>query len=270
MAGAFAGGLLAALLPCNCVLCSASGAALLCPGCRDQFFRLHPPRCPICANPLPPQPASPSASGRAAPHAARESAAASVPPAAQPPLAPLVPCARCQSERPAFDATIVAADYALPVDRLVLQLKFAGQLALARLFAELLANAVKDSGTARPALLCPVPLGMQRLAERGYNQSLEIARPLGRQLGIAVHAGLAVRVRETRAQSSTPHGARHANIAHAFAIPERALVEGRHIGLVDDVMSSGQTLQELAATLKRHGAARVTNYVFARTPPNTN
>jgi predicted amidophosphoribosyltransferase len=79
-----------------------------------------------------------------------------------------------------------------------------------------------------------------------------------------------VRVRETAAQSSLQHGARHANLAHAFAIPDRALVEGRHIGLVDDVMSSGQTLQELAATLKRHGAARVTNYVFARTPPNSN
>lgn len=128
-----------------------------------------------------------------------------------------------------------------------------------------------DAGSgARPALLCPVPLGLQRLSERGFNQALEIARPLGKALGIAVHARLAVRVRETPAQSSTLHGARHANIAQAFAIPQRALVEGRHIGVVDDVMSSGQTLQELAATLKRHGAARVTNYVFARTPPNTN
>lgn len=240
MAHAFADGLLAILLPSHCVLCGAGGAALLCPGCHAQFFGAGPPRCPSCANPL----------------------ATSA--------APAVPCGRCQAERPAFDATIVAADYALPVDRLVLQLKFAGQLALARLFAGLLADAVRRSAAPRPALLCPVPLGLQRLAERGFNQSLEIARPLGRQLGIAVHAGLAARVRETRAQSSTPHGARHANIARAFAVPERALVAGRHVGLVDDVMSSGQTLHELAATLKRHGAARVTNYVFARTPPNTN
>lgn len=249
MASAFVGGLLASLLPvflpCNCVLCSASGASLLCPGCRQQFFSVRPPRCPICANPLPWQPG------------------------ARPEPRPL-PCGRCLADYPAFDATIAAADYALPVDRLVLQLKFAGQLALARLFAALLAESVQHNEATRPALLCPVPLGLQRLSERGYNQSLEIARPLGKQLGIAVHAGLAARVRDTRAQSSTPHGARHANIAHAFAIPDRALVEGRHIGLVDDVMSSGQTLQELAATLKRHGAARVTNYVFARTPPTTN
>jgi len=244
MAGALAGGLLAALLPCNCVLCGASGPALLCPGCHGQFFAVAVPRCPICANPLPP-------------------AAAPGHP---------VPCGRCQAEHPAFDATFVAADYALPVDRLVLQLKFARQLALARLFGDLLADSVlrgDASSCPRPALLCPVPLGLQRLSERGFNQALEIARPLGKALGIAVHAKLAVRVRETSAQSSTPHGARQANMAHAFAIPDRALVEGRHIGLVDDVMSSGQTLHELAATLKRHGAARVTNYVFARTPPNT-
>ena len=249
MAGAFAGRLLAALLPCNCVLCGAGGPTLLCPGCHCQFFAAAVPRCPICANPLPPA----AAPGQ------------------------LVPCGRCQTERPAFDATFVAADYALPVDRLVLQLKFARQLALARLFGGLLADAVLRSEAEasephlpRPALLCPVPLGLQRLSERGFNQALEIARPLGRALGIAVHARLAVRVRETSAQSSTPHGARQANMARAFAIPDRALVEGRHIGLVDDVMSSGQTLQELAATLKRYGAARVTNYVFARTPPNTN
>jgi len=242
MAASFANGLLAALLPCNCVLCGASGPSLLCPGCHQQFFTIDIARCPVCANPLPPSPL-------------------------------VLPCGRCQAERPAFDATVAAADYALPVDRLVLQLKFARQLALAHLFAGLLADAVQRAAAGqhpRPALLCPVPLGQQRLSERGFNQALEIARPLGKALGIAVHAKLAVRVRDTLAQSSTPHGARHANIAHAFAIPDRAQVEGRHIGLVDDVMSSGQTLQELAATLKRHGAARVTNYVFARTPPNTN
>lgn len=261
MAGAFAKGLLAALLPCNCVLCGASGPSLLCPGCHAQFFAAASLRCPICANPMP------DAAADAIPDAAPGAASGARS------LARLVPCGRCLTDRPAFDATFVAADYALPVDRLVLQLKFARQLALARLFGSLLADAVLREDFARlprPALLCPVPLGLQRLSERGFNQALEIARPLGKALGIAVQARLAVRVRETQAQSSTPHGARKANMSHAFAIPDRALVDGRHIGLVDDVMSSGQTLQELAATLKRHGAARVTNYVFARTPPNTN
>lgn len=294
MAGALAGGLLAVLLPCNCVLCGASGASLLCPGCHRQFFAAPVPRCPVCANPLPqpaaiapvtapapiPPVAGPRAAATAMPIGAARPLAAAGPAALLPALARAVPCGRCLSERPAFDATVAAADYALPVDRLVLQLKFAGQLALARLLGSLLAEAVQrceaDAGAEagpggrRPALLCPVPLGKERLATRGFNQALEIARPLGKALGIALAPRLALRVRETAAQSSLQHGARQANLAHAFAIPDRALVEGRHIGLVDDVMSSGQTLQELAATLKRHGAARVTNYVFARTPPNTN
>jgi len=229
--------LIRSLLPCHCVLCGAAGPALLCQGCHAQCFSAQAARCPVCANPLPP-----GADG--------------------------MPCARCLAACPDFDATVVAADYALPVDSLVLQLKFGGRLAHARLFADLLAMAVQGAPQlARPALLCPVPLGLERLAERGFNQALEIARPLGKTLGIAVLPQLAWRVQETAAQSSMPHGARQANIAHAFAIPDRALVDGRHIGVVDDVMSSGHTLQELAATLKRHGAARVTNYVFARTPP---
>ncbi|TWI63582.1 ComF family protein [Pseudoduganella lurida] len=180
-----------------------------------------------------------------------------------------VACGRCLARRPAYDATVVAASYALPLDRLVLELKFGGQLAHARLFAELLADAVRATpGFVAPALLCPVPLGAGRLAWRGFNQALEIARPLGRLLDIAVEPRLAVRVQETSAQSKLHGGSRRANVAHVFAIPDRALVEGRHIGIVDDVMSSGQTLGELAAVFKRHGAARVTNLVFARTPPH--
>jgi ComF family protein len=229
--------LLAALLPCPCVLCGMPGREALCLPCRAQFFGAGEAHCPVCADPLPP-----GAGGLA--------------------------CGACLKHRPAFDATVVAAPYALPWDRLVLELKFGGRLAHARLFAELLADAVRAlPPSAVPALLCPVPLGPGRLAERGFNQALEIARPLGRLLGIAVAPRLAERVQETSAQSKLHGGRRRANVAHAFAVPDRALVEGRHVGIVDDVMSSGQTLGELAAVFKRHGAARVTNLVFARTPP---
>jgi ComF family protein len=230
-------GVLSALLPSACVLCGAHGRDALCPPCRAQFFGAGEPRCPVCAEPLP--------AG-----------------------ADNVVCGRCIARRPAFDATIAAAPYTLPLDRLVLELKFAGQLAHARLFADLIGDTVRAiPGFAAPSVLCPVPLGDGRLAERGFNQALEIARPLGRQLGIAVAPRLAERVQETSAQSKLHGPRRRANVANAFAVPERALVEGRHIGIVDDVMSSGQTLGALAAVFKRHGAARVTNFVFARTPP---
>jgi len=157
----------------------------------------------------------------------------------------------------------------MPVDQLVLQLKFGHRLALAALLARLLRDAIAERPSlVLPALLCPVPLGPRRLAERGYNQALEIARPLSRSLGVALHARLASRVLETAAQSSVAPDQRQRNIAGAFAVPDASLVQGRHIGIVDDVMTSGRTLNELAATFKRHGAARISNFVFARTPPH--
>jgi len=236
----YGGALLRGLLPASCALCAAAGDALLCPDCAVQFFgsAAAVARCPRCANPLP---------GMAAGQL----------------------CGACRAEAPAFDVTLVAADYAMPLDQLVLQLKFGHRLALATLFARLLRDAVlQQPGFTLPALLCPVPLGRRRLAERGYNQALEIARPLARSLGVALHPRLVCRVHETAAQSSVAPEQRRQNIAGAFAIPDAALVQGRHIGVVDDVMTSGRTLDELAATLKRHGAARVSNLVFARTPPH--
>jgi ComF family protein len=233
------------LLPTSCALCGTGGLHTLCVQCVDQFFGAAAagPRCPCCANPL-----GPGAAG-----ASR--------------------CGHCIAHRPAFDHTLVTCDYALPVDQLVLQLKFGHRLALAALMARrLVAVAQHDDAwlAAPPALLCPVPLGPRRLAQRGYNQALEIARPLARALGITLHARLVARVRETAAQSSVAPERRRANIAGAFAVAPAALalIRGRHIGVVDDVMTSGGTLDEMAAVLKRHGAARVTNLVFARTPPH--
>lgn len=246
-AGKLAAQLIDLLLPTQCALCSAAchgSEGLLCPACVSQFFAGATPRCPCCANPLP---ASPMASGPAA-------------------AAPC--CGQCLAQRPAFDATLVTADYALPVDQLVLQLKFAQRLALAALMAQRIAARLRQAqaaGTALPDLLCPVPLGPRRLASRGYNQALEIARPLARSLDLPLETRLLARVRETAAQSSVTPAQRRANIAGAFAVTSG--VRGRHVGVVDDVMTSGATLDEIATVLKRHGAARVSNLVFARTPP---
>jgi ComF family protein len=246
--------LLTRLLPNDCALCGGNSEDALCPGCTAQFFgpAAAIARCPRCANPLQGEP--PEHSGSVLPIAHGLGGQL---------------CGNCLANPPAFDRTLVAADYALPVDQLVLQLKFGHRLALAPLCARLLRDAVlSQPDYTLPALLCPVPLGSRRLAERGYNQALEIARPLARSMGVALHAQLVVRVHETAAQSSVTPEQRQQNIAGAFAVPDAALVAGRHIGVVDDVMTSGRTLNELAATLKRHGAAQVSNLVFARTPPN--
>lgn len=148
----------------------------------------------------------------------------------------------------------------------MLALKFGAVLPLAQWFAAALAARWRDSGRPAPDLMVPVPLAAGRLAERGFNQAWEIARRLGRELRVPARAGLLVRARETAAQSTLDIVARQLNMAGAFALARGACVKGLHIGLVDDVMTTGATLSDAAAVLKRHGAARITAIVALRTP----
>jgi ComF family protein len=147
--------------------------------------------------------------------------------------------------------------------------KFGHRLAFATLFAEMLRDAaLKEHQQSLCDVLCPVPLGRQRLVERGFNQSLEIAKPLSHHLGVALYPTLLHRSRETAPQSSLHPDDRHKNVRSAFTIDSTAieLIRGKHIGVVDDVMTTGTTLNEIAGLLKRFGAAKVSNYAFARTP----
>jgi ComF family protein len=233
--------LLRVLMPSICAMCGGGCDDVVCAACREAYARPRQARCGRCANPLPL-----SAGSVAAPV-----------------------CGACLAFPPAFDATVAAVDYAIPLDQLVLQLKFGARLALAPWFARRIRDAaLATAALPLPDLLCPVPLGPRRLVERGFNQALEIARPLAAALGVACHPALALRTLDTRAQSGVAPSVRADNVRGAFAVADPDLVEGRHVGLVDDVMTSGHTLGELAATFKRFGAVRVTNFVFARTPPH--
>ena len=184
-------------------------------------------------------------------------------------------CGDCLKYKRAFDTTIVAVDYAAPADQLVLALKFSSQLALAPFFAHALRNALLQqslqSGISDnlPTVLTAVPLGHDRLIERGFNQALEIAKPLSRLLGVPLQHALIKRHHDTQQQAKLHPEERHRNLRNAFIVPPQAVMQirGRHIGVVDDVMTTGATLNELARTLKRFGASRVTNFVFARTLP---
>lgn len=172
-------------------------------------------------------------------------------------------CSACQHDPPPLAETHAVFLYGFPVDRLLPRLKFHRDLPAGRLLAQ--AMAASFTGVDRPDVLVPVPLHRTRLRERGYNQALELARPLGRTLGIAVRRQLLVRVRATAAQSRLDAGTRAANLRDAFEVPGLAGVPP-HVALVDDVMTTGATLHAAAEALLDAGAERVDAWVCARAP----
>lgn len=175
-------------------------------------------------------------------------------------------CSNCARVPPPFDATLALADYRPPLDRLALGLKFHSRLAVARAFGERLARLADDHPACapRPDVVAPMPLAHARLVARGFNQAWEIARPLARALGVAAEPTLMRRVADTAQQSRLDREARRRNVAAAFSVS--LPVRGLHVGLVDDVMTSGATLEAAARTLKAAGARRVTCFVALRTP----
>lgn len=215
------------LLAQDCLLCqAASGGSLLCEACAREL-PTSASTCPRCAAP---------GTGNAE-------------------------CGACIAAPPHFDASCAAFGYAYPVDALIQALKYRGQLALAGLFAQALQRRI--GAAAGVDVIVPLPLHPARLAERGFNQAAEIAKALSRLCGIAMDAQVAQRVRNTAPQTELPWRERTANMRHAFACA-RALA-GLRIAVVDDVMTTGATLDEFARTLKQSGAARVENWVVART-----
>ena len=171
-------------------------------------------------------------------------------------------CGPCLREPPAFDAAVAAFEYRFPLDRLVRRFKFAGDLATGRWLGEELARATR--GSERPDLLVAPPLSRARLRGRGFNQAIELARVVGDAHGIRVDACAVERVRDTVAQPGLGRRERRANLREAFAVPRPC--SGAHVAVVDDVMTTGATVEAVARALKRAGARRVSAWVVARTP----
>jgi ComF family protein len=166
-------------------------------------------------------------------------------------------------------------DYIPPIDQLILALKFGRRLSIASAIAELMVQATISTdelvdAAHLPDLLISVPLSQQRLSERGFNQSLEIAKPLAKALSIPLYPHLLYRNRHTQAQALLHPSQRRHNLHKAFTLNAGYTdkIAGQHIGVVDDVITTGATLHEIAVYLKRQGAAKITNLVFARTPPH--
>ena len=216
---------LALLLPDACLLCGLAPASEgLCAGCRTQLPILLD-GCPVCARP--------ATAGQV--------------------------CGACQRQPPGFDASFAALEYRFPVPGLVQAFKYGGRFTHVR---PMLA-AMRELPPPEADLLIPMPLFRARLRERGFNQAVELARPLARHWGLPLALDAAWRVRDTGHQTGRSRSERQAAMRGAFACDPR--LAGLRVVVIDDVMTTGASLDALARALKAAGAAWVECRVFART-----
>jgi ComF family protein len=229
---------LVARLPDHCLLCAAPtrGLALCHPCHADLPWNLH--ACQRCALP-----------------------------------SPTPVCGKCRDIGPGYlppqDFSLAPLRYEFPVDQLIAGLKYHDKLAHAPLLGTLLKVAVLEADRPRPDVLLPVPLHESRLGERGYNQALEIARPLARHFGLPLETRLVARVRATAAQMSLDAAARQRNPAQAFWLDTARLGNldsPQRVAVIDDVMTTGATLTAIGKLLKRAGIPHVEFWGVARTP----
>ncbi len=225
-----AGWLGEALYPSHCGLCLEPGPAI-CAGCQTDLPPLERP-CPTCALPLP---------------------VAGV-------------CPACVRRPPVLDALHAGWAYAWPLDQLILAYKHGASVRAERILAALAQEVAErrlHQGPDRPDLVIPVPLHGRRLRERGFNQSDELARRVARVMGTSLEVHGLRRVRATESQQALGRKARRRNVSGAFAWDGPDL-DGWHVLVVDDVATTGATLEALAGVLRRAGAARVEGLVLAR------
>lgn len=229
------------LLRCagQCAVCRAWSHQTICESCLALYARPQP-RCWTCAARMPLE-----LLGRPQPQ-----------------------CGRCLREPPPLDRTIAALDYSFPWDGLLQHFKYHQALELRESLLERLNIALNAADVTEPDWLLPVPISAERLRERGYNQSYELARALARRRGLRCEPELLLRLRHNERQAGLKLDQRAANVRGVFAVePLRAnRLRGTSVALLDDVMTSGSTLYELAGTLLQAGVMSVQAWVVARTP----
>lgn len=219
------------VLPLRCLLCGAAGAdgIDLCADCAAELPR-NRSCCMRCALPL---------------------------------ATPAQLCGECQRRTPPWDAAWAPFRYGWPLDRLESRYKFGADLAAGRVLSTLWRR--EPSPIEPPQLLLAVPLHLGRLRERGYNQALELARPLARDLDVPLRHDVLQRIRRTDAQTELDAVGRRRNVRGAFAL-RASIALPAHVAILDDVMTTGATLAECAHVLRRAGVSRVDVWALARAP----
>lgn len=222
------------LLPPRCVLCGLPSASVcICTGCKSDLPWTGP-QCLQCGLPLN-TPCDET-------------------------------CGRCISKTPGFTRTVCPLRYQFPADRLVQSFKFQRQLAAGRVLSHMLCEWVISQDFDRPDMLVPVPLHRLRMIKRGFNQAFEMGRYTGKVLDVPLLASSLRRHRNTKAQSGLSRKQRRKNVRGAFYW-HGSIKPGRHVALIDDVMTTGTTVSECARVLKKAGAKRVDVWVAARAIP---
>lgn len=210
-----------------CYFCLSPTDAAWCKQCDFDFIK-HSLRCPKCAKPH---------------------------------YGPTI-CGKCIVSPPLFCTTTVLFNYAYPVKKIVLNFKFGKRAELATLFSDRLLDKIISKGKL-PETLVPVPLHKKRQAQRGYNQSLELAKHLAKKLGIPVNTNLCKRIVNTDPQSELPIKSRQKNVKDAFALNNDNIP--KHIAIIDDVITTGSTINEISKLFKKAGCERIDIWAIART-----
>ena len=187
-------------------------------------------------------------------------------------------CGQCLQQPPAFDRLIALYPYQMPVARLINDLKFHERLANAQVLGTLMARKLVDyylispspcplpqAVEGKPDVIIPVPLHKKRLQERGYNQALELARPISKILDIPINYQLCQRIRNTQHQMGSSADERRKNLRGVFCVVGSV---PKHVAIIDDVFTTGSTVNELARCLRTAGAKRIDVWTVCRTVLN--
>lgn len=217
-------------MPIPCLLCGASNNHdCICQACSDQLPFLEQ-ACPRCASPL----------------------------------QQTMLCGQCLNNPPEQDMSFSLFYYREPINRLIADLKYHDKLTLSGMFATQMAEQLKTRQL--PQLLIPIPLHPRRLRDRGYNQSLELAKQLSKQLAIPVGHDVLTRIRDTLPQASLPFSERKNNMKQAFQINNTNIPS--HIALIDDVLTTGHTANVAVKILRKAGVTTIEVWTIARTVKN--
>ncbi len=174
-------------------------------------------------------------------------------------------CGECLKTPPSIDYTLCLYHYQSPLDYLITHLKYKQQLSHAEVLGYLLLTRLKqEKKNALPDCIIPVPLHKSRLVKRGFNQSLEIARPIAKALKLPIDTKLVRRVRETSAQTELNAVKRRKNVKNCFEIVIQKAINYDHVVIIDDVVTTGSTINELAKQLKQSGIKKVGVWAVSR------